>query len=316
MFTACGQTHQSYLFVHCSCIFWMSTTPDFHGWSWGPNDWWGVYCGRQLLCAKRSGYDLQFRGYLLMFRPEDRIVTLPHEVQVCCAHTTLPFPLDAQPAQPWRRRADVRERSSCEEDLGEYKRCSHSQSAQTEADLLLLLISLCPLFFPKEARWFRTFSKTLPLLFQFLLFWSLTFLSPKLCELSFFFSAPRPEWTAPRHGTVHRPGSAALPVRPLLRHPFQCHLPGRGERLDGRQAAELHRAAAAGSGEERRGDNHSHLHHGSLLRHLRGGTSGQRPRHVRSGQVKTPLPSSVNYTHLRVKVSNMHSLSHRVIETS
>lgn len=47
------------------------------------------------------------------------------------AHTTLPFPFDAQSAQPWRRRAGVRERSSCEGDLGEYKRCSHSQSAQT-----------------------------------------------------------------------------------------------------------------------------------------------------------------------------------------
>lgn len=88
-----------------------------------------------------------------------------------------------------------------------------------------------------------------------------------------------------QHGAVHGVRSSALSVRPVLRHPLQCHLPGRGERLGGRQAAELH--PAAGSAEERRGYYHSHIDHGSLLRHLRGGTFGQHPRHVRGGQVNT-----------------------------
>lgn len=91
--------------------------------------------------------------------------------------------------------------------------------------------------------------------------------------------------SAPEHGALHRPRRSPVTVRPLLRHSLQCHLPGRGERLDGRPAAELHRETESDA--ERRWYNHSHLHHGSLLRYLRGGTSGQHPRHVRGGQVNT-----------------------------
>ena len=97
------------------------------------------------------------------------------------------------------------------------------------------------------------------------------------------FSAPRPQRSEPQRARSMEPytvpRSWALPVRPLLGHPLQCQLVGR------RPAAELH--GAAEPGEEPRGDDHSHIHHGALLRHLRGGTPGQHPRHVRGGQVNT-----------------------------
>lgn len=90
-----------------------------------------------------------------------------------------------------------------------------------------------------------------------------------------------------RHGAIHGLGGSALAVRPLLCHPLQRHLPGRGGRLGGRRAAQrqqLH--GGARSRAERGGARHRHLHHGSLLGHLRGGTPGQRPGHVRGGEVK------------------------------
>lgn len=198
--------------------------------------------------------------------------------------------------QVWRRRTGIRELPGCEVGVSESIRGVHTARAHrcscplpgghllfVRLDRKLLLRgSNLHVFWKLSCSPFPLLPSSLTSSFSSCVSLNLC-LSSHCCAVK--FSSPRTEWAALQHGALHGPRSSALPVRPLLRHPLQCHPPGWWERLNERQAAELHRAAE--SGEERRGYNHSHIHHGALLRYLRGGTSRQRPCHVRSGQVNT-----------------------------